>query len=83
MEGSVTTNKLVDNTLSGVANFVYEGAISNNQSAGYFTYTNEMVKGFGSCLIEFDAAGNGTIYMYVRVTRTLPGEGRCARSIDN
>jgi len=79
MEGSITTNKIVDNTLIGVANFVYEGAINNNQSAGYFLYTNETVKGFGSCFIEFDSAGNGTMYMYVRATRTLPGEGDVAR----
>jgi hypothetical protein len=78
LEGPITTNKQ-DGTLSGVANFVYEGAISNNQSAGYFTYTNETVKGFGSCFIEFDSAGNGTMYLYVRTTRTLPGEGDVAR----
>jgi len=78
LDGMITTNNIIDKKIRGIARFIYEGAISNNQTAGFFTYTNETVKGFGSCFIEFDAAGNGTMYLIVRVTRTIPGEGDVA-----
>jgi hypothetical protein len=46
LEGNITTKSAVDKT-SRTAKFVYEGVVSNKQSAGYFTYAKEKVKGFG------------------------------------
>jgi hypothetical protein len=78
LDGMIPTYNISDNTIKGTARFVYEGTISNNQTAGFFTYTNETVKGFGTCFIEFDAAGIGTMYLIVRATRVMPGEGDVA-----
>jgi hypothetical protein len=63
----------------GTAKFTSVGLISNNQVAGHFTYVRNDVNGFGTNFTEFDSAGNGTMYMIVRVTKLLSNESDVAQ----
>jgi hypothetical protein len=78
MVGDMTASDINNGQKLGTAKFTVQGPISNTQVAGHFTYIRRDVDGFGTVFMEFDSAGNGTLYMIVRVTSPKQEEGDVA-----
>jgi hypothetical protein len=70
LAGKMTSNAIDDPKKAlGTADFSFRGPVNNNEVAGHFSYIRTDVNGFGTAFIKFDSAGNGTMYMVVRVTQ--------------
>jgi hypothetical protein len=82
MTGDMTSNDINNHSHElGTAKFTFRGPINNNEAAGHFTYTRRDVSGFGTAFLKFDSAGDGVMYMIVRVTKPNEGEGDVAMVI--
>ena len=79
LSGVMTTYDIDSKAKLGSAQFTSRGRISNNQVAGFFTYARPGISGFGTNFTEFDSAGNGVMYMTVRITKVIPNEGDVAQ----
>jgi len=72
LEGEVVTENNVTKVEKGRANFKFVGPISNRQAAGYYTYSNKDVSGFGSGFFEVDASGAAVLHLVFRITHPSP-----------